>query len=103
MVVHEKNYSVFFPAATFDENGIHKKMSSSVFHLEQLLRWEMHGRPYAYTYEISPDHLLCITTVDIIDDKGDGKFRLMTSPGHIIMGQNSAPPPVPEWLHPPKS
>jgi hypothetical protein len=102
-VVHEEGYRVSFPETIFDDNGTHKKMHSSVFQLYQLLRWEMNGRTYAYSYELWPDHTLCTTTLDIFDDKGDGKFRLMTLPGHIIDVQNPVPPPVPEWLREPKS
>jgi hypothetical protein len=103
MVVHEDNYRVRFPEAIFDENGNSKKMHSSIFQLARLLRWEMNGKTYAYSYELWPERTLCTATVDIFDDKGDGKFRLMTLPGHIIDVQNPVAPPVPEWLKEPKS
>jgi len=103
VILHNDNYRVRFPEAIFDEDGIHKKMLSRVFLLKQLLRWEMNGKPYAYTYYLWPYDVACDATVDIIDDKGDGKFRLMTSPGHPIVTQNPVPPPVPEWLKEPES
>jgi hypothetical protein len=62
----------------------------------------MNGTPYAYSYELWPD-VACDANVDIIDDRGDGKFRLMTAPGHLIMGKDPTPPPVPAWLSKPKS
>jgi hypothetical protein len=104
MIMHEGKYDVRFPAAIFDDNGVHKKMLPRRFGLSQLLRWEMNGTPYAYSYELLPHDVLCSSSVDIIDDKGDGKFRLMTSPGHTFLGINPlaktppSPPPVPEWL-----
>ncbi|MGA3373313.1 MAG: hypothetical protein ABSC48_16275 [Terracidiphilus sp.] len=103
MVVHEDGYSVSFPEAIFDDQGTRKKMGTSVFQLKQLLRWEMNGKIYAYSYELWPYDIACSSTVDIIDDKGDGKFRLMISMGHTFMGLHPAPPPVPEWLREPKS
>lgn len=103
VILHKDKYRVRFPEAIFDDNGIHKKMLPKVFELQQTLRWEMYGKPYAYSYNLLPYDVLCTFSVDIIDDKGDGKFRLMTSPGHPIMGQNPVPPPVPEWLTIPKS
>jgi hypothetical protein len=102
-IVHRHNYQVLFPAAIFFDNGVHKRMLPSVFQLGQLLRWEMNGKIYAYSYLIEPHDLLCFTTVDLIDDKGDGKFRVMISPGHLTIGPNPVPPPIPEWLKKPKS
>jgi hypothetical protein len=101
--VHEDDYRVQFPEAIFEDNSAHEKMLPRSFHLKQLVRWEMYGTPYAYSYYLLPYDVACIATVDIIDDRGDGKFRLMTSPGHSIMARNPAPPPVPEWLKKPKS
>jgi hypothetical protein len=102
MITHEDNYRVHFPEMIFEDNGIHKRMLSRVFKLQQLLRWEMNGKPYAYSYDLWPYDVACSSTVDIIDDKGDGKFRLMTSPGHTIVSLNPVPPPVPEWLKKPQ-
>jgi hypothetical protein len=103
MVVHDKGYRVLFPNAIFEDNGTRKKMLARSFELLQMLRWEMNGTPYAFSYHLSPRDVMCDATVDIIDDRGDGKFRLMTSPGHVIMFHEMAPPPVPEWLNKPKS
>jgi hypothetical protein len=105
-VVHDDNYNVRFPDAVFDDNGSRKRMLARSFKLYQMLRWEMNGTPYAYSYELGPHDVACLATVDVIDDRGDGKFRLMTSPGHLLMvlpGQNPAPPPLPDWLKKPKS
>jgi hypothetical protein len=103
VVVHDDGYRVRFPEAVFEDNGTRKKMLPRSFELSQMVRWEMHGTAYAYSYFLLPLDMLCIATVDIIDDRGDGKFRLMASPGHTVMGREMAPPPVPEWLNKPKS
>jgi hypothetical protein len=102
-VVHDEGYEVSFPEAAFDDNGAHKKMLSRNFLLKQLLRWEMNGKPYAYSYYLWPHDVACMAAIDIIDDKGDGKFRLMTPAGHVITSRDPMPPPVPEWLNRPKS
>jgi hypothetical protein len=103
LITHDDGYRVVFPEAKFDEDGVAKKMQQRIFLLYRMLRWESNGTPYAYSYELGPLDVACMATVDIIDDRGDGKFRLMTSPGHVIFGPNAAPPPVPEWLGKPKS
>jgi hypothetical protein len=102
-VVHDDGYRVSFPEAVFDVNGAHKKMLQRDFLLKQLLRWEMNGKPYAYSYYLLPLDVLCTATIDVIDDKGDGKFRLMSPAGHVIWGRNPEPPPLPTWLQKPKS
>jgi len=105
-VVHGDDYQVQFPDAVFDQNGSPMRMLPRSFKLYQMLRWEMNGTPYAYSYELGPHDVACFATVDIIDDRGDGKFRLMTSPGHLLVALGSPelePPPVPVWLQKPKS
>jgi len=105
-VAHDKGYNVQFPDAIFEEDGSQKRMLPRRFLLYSMLRWEMNGTPYAYSYELGPYDVGCTASVDIIDDRGDGKFRLMTSPGHTLMvapGRTPEPPPVPEWLQKPKS
>ena len=105
-VAHPDNYHVQFPDAIFDDNGSQKRMLARSFKLYQMVRWEMNGTPYAYSYELGPHDVACMATVDIIDDRGDGKFRLMASPGHTLTvapGHDPVPPPVPEWLQKPKS
>jgi hypothetical protein len=102
-IVHDHDYRVSFPESIFDENGAHKKMISNTFQLGRLLRWEMNGKVYAYSYVLLPLDVACMATIDIVDDKGDGEFRLMTPVGHAFMGGNPTPPPVPEWLNKPKS
>lgn len=105
-VVHDEGYTVHFPDAVFDDNGSHKRMLPRNFKLYQMLRWEMNGKPYAYSYELGPSDVACIASVDIVDDLGNGKFRLMTSPGHTLVvqpGSEPQPPPVPKWLSIPTS
>jgi hypothetical protein len=105
-VVHDDDYTVRFPDAVFDDNGSHKRMLPRSFKLYRMLRWEMNGTPYAYSYELGPHDVACMASVDIVDDRGDGKYRLMTSPGHTLIGppgSNPEPPPVPKWLSDPRS
>jgi hypothetical protein len=105
-VAHDRGYDVQFPDAIFDQDGSRKRMLPRSFRLFQMVRWEMNGTPYAYSYELGPYDVGCTSSVDIIDDRGDGKFRLMTSPGHTLMlppGETPEPPPVPEWLQKPKA
>ena len=107
-IEHRGAYRVTFPEAIFEEDGVREKMLPSTFDFVWLWRWEMNGRTYAYTYELFPAPtrgmvLACTVTFDVVDDKGDGKFRLMTSPGHPISGENTDPPHLPEWLNKPKS
>jgi hypothetical protein len=97
MIQHDGKYEVRFPAAVFDDNGTRRKMLAGRFQLEWLLRWEINGKPYAYSYELWPLDVACDSTIDIIDDRGDEKFRLMTSPGHLIVSRHPTPPPIPEW------
>lgn len=105
-VAHDKNYDVQFPDAIFEEDGSRKRMLPRRFMLYSMLRWEMNGTPYAYSYDLGPYDVACVASVDIVDDRGDGKFRLITSPGHTLMrhgGSTPPVPPVPEWLQKPKS
>ena len=106
LVVHDKGYDVQFPDAVFEQDGTRKRMLPRSFTLFQMLRWEMNGTPYAYSYDLGPQDVGCTASVDIIDDRGDGKFRLMTSSGHTLRvppSRTPDPPPVPEWLQRPKS
>ncbi len=102
-IVHDKGYHVTFPAAVFEENGKPQKMRTRILGLHRLLRWELDGKPYAYSYELWPDGLFCDFSVDIVDDKGDGVFRLMESPGHLIHSLNPQPPALPTWEKKPTS
>ena len=103
LISHEENYQVSFPEAVFDENGIQKKMLARHFLLSQMLRWEINGTPYAYSYFLLPNDIACSASIDIIDDRGDGKFRVMTPAGHPIMNQYPLPPPIPKWSGRPQS
>jgi hypothetical protein len=98
IVTHDDPYRVRFPEAIFEEGGTHKKMLAGAFDLKQMLRWEMNGRTYAYSYWLLPKDIGCDASIDLIDDRGDGRFRLLISPGHVIKSSDPQPPPVPEWL-----
>jgi hypothetical protein len=103
---HRNHYRVSFPDAIFEEDGIRKKMVQSTFVLVWLVRWEMNGTPYAYSYTLWPspnEHVFaaCMSSIEITDDKGDGKFRLLTSSGGFPHGLT--PPPLPAWLKKPKT
>ena len=105
-VAHDDGYKVQFPKALFDDNGSRKRMLPRRFLLYQMLRWKMNGIPYAYSYLLGPEDVACTASIDIIDDRGDGKFRLMTPSGHTLIvppGRNPEPPPVPDWLKKPES
>jgi len=105
-VAHDRGYSVQFPDAIFEEDGVQKRMLPRRFLLYSMWRWEMNGTPYAYSYELGPYDVACTASIDIVDDRGDGKFRLMTSPGHNLMvppGRTPEPPPVPASLKEPIS
>jgi hypothetical protein len=95
------------PGAVFDESGSSKKLLEQTAYLYWIFRWEIHGKPYAYSYDLGSAHTGCAFTFDLVDDRGDGKFRLMVSPGHIVMdhppGVGPAPPPLPGWATKPSS
>jgi hypothetical protein len=104
VLVHKDGYQLRFPGLMFDDNGARKKMVPQTFELEQLLRWKYRGVTYAYRYYIWPLSYACDAVVDLIDDRGDGKFRLLlSSPGESFMAPNPVPPPVPAWLTKPNS
>jgi len=104
-IVHPKNYRVSFPAAMFEEGGKTKTMQARTLSLNGLFRWEINGKPYAYSYDLWPDDVMCTFSVDLIDDKGDGIFRVMVTPGHIMQPQIIVPgnievpqpPALPDW------
>lgn len=108
MIIHKRGYQVTFPAAIFEGDGKRKRMRPTVGSLRLLLRWEMNGKPYAYSYELESSRYLCTFSVDIVDDKGDGIFRTMVTPGHLLHSSHlpspgPQPPPLPEWLKKPVS
>ncbi len=102
LIEHDKDYQVKFPTMVFDDNGSRKKLRHGNFYLEQLLRWSYRGRTYAYSYYLYPPNSACDSMVEIIDDRGDGKFRSLIPTMLSIMSGNPRPPPVPEWLNRPK-
>jgi hypothetical protein len=97
--VHELNHHIVFPSTIFEENGERKRTQPAAFILTGLWRWEMDGKPYAYTYTILSDTVACGFSMDLIDNRGDGKFRLMQSSDHGVTGY----PPLPAWAAQPKS
>ena len=103
-VLHDHDYRVTFPEAIFEGNGKRTKMLARVFGLFAMLRWEVNGRPYAYSYELRPFDVACATSIDIIDEDGDGIFRVMTPGGHSIVSvRHAEAPPLPAWAIKPKT
>jgi hypothetical protein len=103
-IQHRKEYRISFPDAVFEEDGIRKNMRSSGFVLLALWRWDMNGRTYAYSYRLLPSpspgtYAMCDSAVEIIDDKGDGIFRVMSP---IDPYSGFTPPAVPAWVSKPK-
>lgn len=78
-------------------------MRARTFELELLLRWEYHGKVYAYSYYLYPPPDACDAVVDIVDDRGDGKFRLLLPTWYTIMRLDREPPALPSWLKEPQS
>lgn len=103
LIEHGKNYQVKFPTMIFEEKGSRKKLQHGNFYLEQLLRWRYRGRVFAYSYYLYPPNSACDSMIEIIDDRGDGRFRSLIPTDLSIMSGNPAPPPIPEWLKEPKS
>ena len=96
-IVHTKDYRVIFPAAVFQENGKRKKMRPRKLVLRELLRWDINDKPFAYSYDLAPEGVLCTFSVDLVDDKGDGVLRVMVAPGHVS-SLDLQPPPLPGWV-----
>ena len=100
-LMHGKNYRVRFPAAVFRDGLKTRKMRARMLDLYKLVRWDINGKPFAYSYLLHPDGHLCVFSVDLIDDKGDGIFRVMVTPGHALVRLDSQPPALPEWAKKP--
>ncbi|HVT97231.1 MAG TPA: hypothetical protein VHE33_06960 [Acidobacteriaceae bacterium] len=98
-LTHEKDYHLVFPSVIFQEDGQRKQMQPAGFSLVALLRWEVHGKPYALTYSVLSDTVACGFSMDLIDDVGDGKFRQMQSSNRMTIGF----PPLPVWANRPTS
>src|SRR5580698_8138082 len=62
-VMHDKGYEVQFPDTVFDDGGSRKRMLPRRFLLYSMLRWEMNGTPYAYSYELGPYDVACTASV----------------------------------------
>ena len=101
IAVHDYGYNVAFPEAVFVDGAVKKRMMSKRFLLYRLIRWEMDGKVFAYSYELGPYDVMCAATIDLIDDTGDGKFRLMIPYGHVLMGDTQSPQ-IPQWAQRPK-
>jgi len=97
------HYHVSFPEAVYEDHGVRMKMRPKKVGVVIILQWEVNGKPYAYSYELAPDDVLCTFSVDFVDDKGDGVFRVMNSPGHPLRGRKTQPPAVPDWARKPSS
>lgn len=98
LIKHGKDYQVKFPTMIFDDDGSRKKLTQRSFYLEQLLRWSYRGKIYAYTYYLYPPNSACDSMIEIIDDRGDGKFRSLIPTDLSIMSGDPEPPHIPEWL-----
>jgi len=101
-VQHGADYRVTFPEAIFERDGQRTKMLARKFILYQMVRWEVNGQPYAYSYILGPLDVACSANIDIIDENGDGVFRVMTPDGHTLFSRHAVGPPVPEWAKKPK-
>jgi hypothetical protein len=103
----ENHRHLTIPGAVFDDSGSSKKLLEQSAYLYWIFRWEIQGRPYVYSYKLGSEHTGCGFSFDLIDDRGDGKFRLMVSPGHSDMnhrpGADPVPPPLPTWATKPSS
>ena len=104
MVWHDRDYLITFPEAIFEQDGKRTKMLVRKFGLFQMLRWDVDGKPYAYSYVLLPHDVLCTANIDIIDETGDGVFRVMTPEGHgPLSARHPEAPPVPAWARKPKT
>jgi hypothetical protein len=101
-VQHNDSYRVTFPAAIFERDGQRTKMLAREFILYQMVRWEVDGKPYAYSYLLGPLDVACSANIDIIDENGDGVFRVMTPNGHTL-SRHAEAPPLPGWAKKPKT
>jgi hypothetical protein len=102
-LIHPKKYVVSFPAALFETGGAKQIMSARRLQLGYLYRWEFHGNVYAYSYELIPRDLGCLFSIDLVDDRGDGVFRVMRLDGHAFRLPKNGYPAVPDWAKKPKA
>jgi hypothetical protein len=98
-LMHERDYHLVFPAAVYEDNGQRRQLQPAGFSLVALLRWDVRGKPYAYSYTILSDTVACGFSMDLIDDVGDGKFRILKSSDRMTIGF----PPIPAWVSKPNS
>jgi hypothetical protein len=104
----EYPYVIELPAQTFTLDSAPKRMHP-VLALAAILRWEMDGKIFSYSYGLIPvsAHRIngkwkidseagCIFNATFIDESGDGVFRLMV-PGSLTESL------VPAWVKRPQS
>lgn len=108
VVVHDDDYRfITIPGAVFNDGGKKERLLQQSAYLYWMFRWEIHGKPYAYSYDLGSAHTGCGFSFDLIDDRGDGKFRLMVAPGHSVLNHSPGtvpePPPLPAWTVKPSS
>lgn len=101
-------YIIEFPAQTFNFDGTLKRMRH-VQARAAILRWEMNGHIFAYSYGLIPVsahridgkwkidvELGCIFNATFIDENGDGVFRL-------LVPQALTESLIPAWVKRPES
>ena len=98
--VHPNQAFATFPEVQFNDNDKPKIMRTARFDIVQLWRWEIHAKPYAYSYALARPGIGCEFSIDLLDDRGDGIFRTMILPGHTLLTRELQPPPVPDWVKP---
>jgi len=104
----EYPYIIEMPAQTFALDSAPKRMRP-VLARAAILRWEMDGKIFAYSYALIPvsarrmngnwqidSESLCVFNATFIDETGDGVFRLLV-PGRLTESL------VPAWVKRPQS
>ena len=107
VLLHEYPYIVEFPAQITAIDGETRRLRPMVAKAG-ILRWEMNGKVFAYSYGLIPldarregnrwkieSEAGCIFTATFIDDRGDGVFRLMVQ-------RSLAESLVPAWVRKPE-
>ena len=85
----ERDHVIDFPAQTFMFDGALKRMRPALM-VSAIVRWEVNGRIFAYSYGLIPvsahrtkskwkidSMAACIFDATFIDENGDGVFRLL--------------------------
>ena len=100
---YEDPYIVEFSAQEFQVDGARKRMRPAVVRAA-IIRWEMNGKTFAYSYGLVPlsAHRIkekwvvdgeagCSFDVTFIDDRGDGVFR-------VLVPTSMREDLVPDWV-----